>query len=177
MRELSVGSCLYPSRSVPEGVAVDAAQSWLVVISLADPSPVEVRAVSSGAVDLAIAREGAALIWCVRVDGCLDWSSSAWAWWERTAPEAPVDRPGVGGIATLLLCDASTTKIRAMRTVGLTLRVAAAIRDLEAQAQAAGRDETSLAVARSWALAADAATVEARARAAAVVTGVPAKAS
>lgn len=169
----------YPGASwpMPEGVASHAAQAWTLTIVVADPSQRERDAITVGAIDVSIDRDGPAIVWLVRAPDCIGWSACASAWWERTAPETPTDHPGVGGVAQIVLVDAASARIRAMRTIGLTTAVAARLRELETEAQASGRDDASLERARAWTRTASPEQIAERASTAPVVTGVPARRS
>lgn len=161
----------------PEGVSVDAGPTWTIYVITQRPTASEARALETGAVELAIEREGVALVFYLRVPGLLDWSAAAWPWWSRRAPEVPSDRPGVGGLCQIVLVCAQKGTVQALRTVGLTLAVAGRLRELEREAQARGRDEAGWADVLRYTQHLSPADAERAARAAAVITGVPARRS
>lgn len=130
MQEIRVGARLYPGRSMPEGVVVDGSRQWVVMIALDAPSAAERAAVAEGAVRVGCMREGPVLLWAV---GAGDMTgSAAWAPVHRTAP-ATIGEDG-GVLCALLLVDAATTEVRAMRVVGVPPRSASVLAQLEHEA-------------------------------------------
>lgn len=187
-----VGSRLYPGRSLPEGVAAVGGRGWLLVISVDHPTREEIATVGAGAIDLAIDREGPALIWFVRAlperqrrrlparrgmmrprapKQVLAWSAAAWPWWERH------EAPGEVDVAQVVLVHSRTTQVHAVRTIGLPDRIAERIYELEADAIAEGRDEIAWDRVLRWTQRASNAALEERATKAPARTGVEEKAS
>lgn len=172
---IRVGTPLYPGRSLPEGVVVEGGRGWIVIVSFDGVSASEVRAVERGAVDVAVAvgGDGRVLLWLVRVERCVDWSAAAWAPWERSAIEQThADDKQVIQVA---LVEARTTRVRALRTIGLTERVGATLASLEAAAAALPRSDESLQIEREWSLSASTETIANMATTAPLITGVPAR--
>ncbi len=200
-----VGERLYPSGSLPESLTVHAGAGWALVFAIERPARAEVAAVARGRVEVAVDLEGPALVWLARASlaepsseaprsrarhrtgarsgplararACtpLAWSACALAWWERTAPDLPPDAPGVAGIVQVVIADARSTRIAAVRTIGLTPAVAAQVRAIEGEAQRAGRDEDALEAVRRWTREAREPEVAARADAALARTSVQAR--
>jgi len=160
---------------LPESIAAEGGLRWVIYVMQKRPTFGIVRAFESSLVELAIAREGPVLLSYVRIDEVLGWSAAAWPWWHRRTPEMAVDIPNVGGIAQLVLVDCGDARVRALRTVGLTLNVAAHLRELERAAQAEGHDESAWQDAIATTRTIPPKEIARRAAAAAVVTGVPAK--
>lgn len=129
-RPIAVGDPLFPNRSLPEGVAADAAQVWTVIVSVLAPSAAEVEAVARGELTVGWLRVGPVLL-VSALAGDLS-GTSAWTPADRTAPETLSDDGGCH--VAVLLVDARTTVVQAMRTIGLSASQAARLRELEASA-------------------------------------------
>lgn len=167
---MKVGSHLFPGRTLPEGVMIEGGRGWVVLVSLDNPTASEIRAVERGRVEVSVALggEGHVLVWALKTS-TMGWSASAWAPWERSALEQELDGKQV---IQVVVVDGRDTRVRAIRTIGLSPNVAAQLAMVEAAAVSAGRNDAMLEVEREWTLSAEPAAIAALAKAAQVVTWV-----
>lgn len=166
--DLRVGAVLYPGRSLPEGVAVDASRQWVCIVALACATPAERAAVARGRVQVSWLLEGPTLLVSVLTEVLSGVCACSPA--ERTAPE-DVSEDG-GAIVVVVLVDAASTRVLEMRTIGVGARAAGRVRELEqrsAEAWAtmpAAQREAVLAEQRAW-------TAQADTEAVALLAGAP----